>query len=121
MWLAVLAAPLGTLIGAILHEISHAVAAELLGGTVVGAGWRGGLTGGPYVRWEAPNNESWRVRAVGIAPVVTAAGIALLGAKYRPHSLPMLFAIGGMLAGLTILSQEDVDPKRSQQTAQAQY
>lgn len=117
MWLAALAAPLGTLIGAALHEASHAIAAELLGGRVVDVGWQGGLAGGPYIGWEAPDGAGWRVIAVGVAPVVTAVVFAVGVAASNPKGLPAWFGAAGTLIGLLLLSKEDVNPQCARETA----
>jgi hypothetical protein len=111
-----LAAPLGTLVGAALHEASHAVAAELLGGRVVDVGWRGGLTGGPFVSWEAPDNAGWRPVAVGVAPVLTALVVAVGFAASNPKGLTAWFGAAGSLIGLLWLSEEDVDPQQARET-----
>jgi hypothetical protein len=119
MWLAVLAAPLGTLFGSALHEASHAIAAELLGGTVVGAGWQGGLTGGPYISWQAPEDAGIRVHMVGVAPVMTALLVGVIAAIVKPRGLVAWFGICGMLAGLLRLSEEDVNPRQARETFEA--
>jgi len=116
MWLAVAAAPIGTLVGSALHEASHAVAAERLGGSVVGAGWQGGLTGGPFVSWEAPDDAGWRPLAVGVAPVVTALVVAVGFAASNPKGLTAWFGAAGTLIGLLWLSEEDVDPQQARET-----
>ena len=113
MWATALAAPLGTLIGAALHEASHAVAAELLGGRVVDVGWRGGLSGGPFVSWQAPDDAGWRPVAVGVAPVVTAIVFAVGFAASNPKGLTAWFGAAGTLIGLLWLSEEDVDPQQA--------
>jgi hypothetical protein len=119
MWAAVLAAPIGTLVGAALHEASHAIAAELLGGRVVDVGWQGGLTGGPFVSWEAPDDAGWRPVAVGVAPVVTALLVAVGFAASNPKGLTAWFGAAGTLIGLLRLSKEDIDPQQARETFEA--
>lgn len=119
MWAVALAAPLGTLIGAALHEASHAIAAELLGGRVVDVGWQGGLTGGPFVSWENPHNAGWRPLAVGVAPVVTALFVAVGFVASNPKGLAAWFGAAGTLIGLLWLSEEDVDPQQARESFEA--
>lgn len=116
MWAAALAAPIGTLVGAALHEISHAAAAELLGGRVVGAGWRGGWRGGPYISWENPDGAAWRPVAVGLAPIATAILFAAGFVASDPKGLTSWFGGAGALIGLLWLSAEDVDPECAKET-----
>jgi hypothetical protein len=115
LWTA-LAAPLGTLAGSILHEASHAVAAELLGGDVVGVGWRGGWRGGPYIEWMPPYESVSMARLVGIAPVITALIVAGLVSIVPPNSLSGWLGVGGLLVGLLLISPADVDPEIARQT-----
>lgn len=119
MLVTALAAPLGTLLGATLHEASHAIAAELLGGRVVDVGWQGGLTGGPFVSWQNPDNAGWRPVAVGVAPVVTALVVAVGFAASNPKGLGAWFAATGTLIGLLWLSKEDVDPQQARESFEA--
>lgn len=115
MWASALAAPLGTLVGATLHEVSHAVAAELLGGRVVDVGWQGGLTGGPFVSWENPDDARWRAVVVGAAPVLTALVIGGVFAASNPKGLTVWFGAAGTILGLLWLSEADVNPKQARE------
>lgn len=113
MWLAALAAPAGVVVGATLHEASHAIAAEQLGGTVVDAGWSGGVTGGPYIQWRGPEDGGLRPLMVGVAPVGTALLVAVMASIVRPASLAAWLGVAGVLIGLVRLSVEDVSPQSS--------
>lgn len=109
-----LAAMAGGLVGTIAHETSHAVAAVVLG-ELVGAGWQGGLAGGPYVDFRA--SSRWRSEAVRKAPLVVGvlAAIALVVA-YRGPS-PAWVAAAGTVGGLLWTSPEDLSRRRAEASA----
>jgi len=106
----------GALIGSIIHELSHALAAVGVGGNIIEIGWRGGFTGGPVVVWESPQQTGWEPAIVGFAPVV-AAVIAAIGVSiWRPGDAVELGGVVGLLLGLLNLSKEDVDPQQAAET-----
>lgn len=109
-----LAAMAGGLVGTIAHEMTHAVAAIALG-ELVGAGWQGGLAGGPFVDFRAPTRL--RSEAIRKAPLVVGllAGIALVVA-YRGPSLAWVGA-SGVVAGLLWTSPEDLSRRRAASSA----
>jgi hypothetical protein len=109
-----LAAMAGGLVGVIAHETSHAVTAVALG-ELEGAGWQGGLAGGPFVDYRAPTR--WRSEAVRKAPLVVGvlAAIALVVA-YRGPSLAWV-AAAGVVAGLLWTSPEDLSRRRAETSA----
>lgn len=104
----------GGLVGVIAHETSHAVAAVALG-ELEGAGWQGGLAGGPYVDFRAPTR--WRSEVIRKAPLVVGvcAAIALVVA-YRGPS-PAWVAAAGAVAGLLWTSPEDLSQRRAEASA----
>jgi len=102
---------LGAIVGAVVHELAHVVAAVGVGGEVRDLGWRGGFTGGPVVVWESPDNTGWEPTIVGFAPVVAAVVAAIAVSVWRPSSGPTIGAAVGLLLGLLNLSREDVDPR----------
>ena len=61
-------------VGPLLHELSHAVVATLLGCRVVDIGMVS-LLGGWYCDYERPR-ETWKIRVIGIAPIVFALAAA---------------------------------------------
>lgn len=69
---ALLAAVL--VVGPLLHELSHAVVATLLGCRVVDIGMVS-LFNGWYCDYERPR-ETWKIHVIGIAPIVLALAAA---------------------------------------------
>lgn len=109
-------AVVGALVGSAVHEMLHVGAAKAVGGTVRELGWRGGLTGGPLVVWEAPDESAWRARAVGLAPFCAGVVAALVAAIERPTGY-LGMATLGFLASLLWGSREDWSLTQSKATA----
>lgn len=103
----------GALVGSAAHELSHIVAAIGVGGDIREIGWRGGLSGGPVVVWESPQNTGWEPVVVGLAPVVGAVIAAIGVSIWRPDGAVGVGAAVGLLLGLLNLSREDVDPTQA--------
>lgn len=100
-----LAAAVGAVVGTVLHEATHAAVAAAFG-VLDGAGWQGGLTGGPYVDF-APETRA-QSEAVRKAPLVLGAlALGALVVAYPGPTLPWVAAAGGV-AGLLWTSPEDL-------------
>jgi hypothetical protein len=103
-----LAAMAGGVIGVAAHETIHYALAELLG-EVVGAGWAGGLAGGPFVDYRVPRSVGgWRSETIRKGPL--AAGIAAaiaLAFAFDGVTVPWLVGAGAV-AGLLWTSPEDL-------------
>lgn len=98
------------LVGTIVHEATHALVATLVG-ELHGAGWQGGLAGGPYVDFRAPTR--WRSEAVRKAPLALGVGGAIaLVAGYPGPTLGWVAAFG-VVAGLLWTSPEDLFIERA--------
>lgn len=106
----------GALVGSAVHEMLHVAAAKIVGGTVRELGWRGGLTGGPLVVWEAPDESAWRARIVGLAPFCVGVLVAVATAVERPTGY-LGMATLGFLASLLWGSREDWSLTQSKATA----
>ena len=61
-------------VGPLAHELSHALVATLLGCRVIDIGMVS-LLGGWYCDYERPR-ETWKIRVIGIAPIVLALAAA---------------------------------------------
>lgn len=110
--LAVLAA-MGALVGAALHEMTHAIAAVLVGGRVERVGWHGGVfRGGPVVEWRSPDDDRWRPRVVGLAPAAVGIVAATVLVLRWPGS-EVGFAAAGVVAGMMWSSPEDLSVDRA--------
>jgi len=107
----------GAVVGSVAHELSHAAAAVGVGGNVIEIGWRDGLTGGPVVIWESPQNTGWEPVVVGLAPVVGAVIAAVGVSLWRPTDAVGIGGAVGVLLGLLNLSREDVDPQQASDAA----
>ena len=108
----------GALVGSVVHELAHAAAAVGVGGAIVDIGWRGGLTGGPVVIWESPEQSGWEATIVGFAPVAAALIAAVGVAAWRPTDAAGVGAAVGLLLGLLNLSREDVNPAAAKASAE---
>ena len=99
-----LAAMAGGLVGTVAHESLHALTAAVVG-RVKAVGWQGGLTGGPYVDFEA--RSRWRSEAVRKAPLAVGlvAGI-VVASRFEPT--PRWLAALGVVWGLLWTSPEDL-------------
>ncbi|MDR9381143.1 MAG: hypothetical protein RI560_05650 [Natronomonas sp.] len=103
-----LAAMAGGVLGAAIHETIHYALARALG-EVLGVGWTGGLSGGPYVDFRVPASVgNWRSELVRKGPL----GVGLLGAiafafTYDGLSLGSM-ALAGLVAGILWTSPEDL-------------
>jgi len=100
-----LAAAAGAVVGVAAHEATHAAVAAAFG-VLDGAGWQGGLTGGPYVDF-APETR-WQSEAVRKAPLALGL-LALAGliAAYPGPTLPWVAAAGAVV-GLLWTSPADL-------------
>jgi len=96
----------GLIIGAAVHESSHAIAAVLLGGEVTHIDPVGMTVG---VRFDA-DAPLWHTRAVGAAPVVTAIAIALSAilAPYRISPVGILAVACVLIMNTLFLSKADI-------------
>ena len=105
---------LGGVIGAIVHEATHALAAHLLG-EIVAVGWVGGINGGPYVDFHV--DSRWRSEVVRKAPLVlgVAAAIVVL-LSFDGLSAWWMFG-AGCVAGLIFMSPEDLFVDEAAQSA----
>jgi len=110
----------GGAVGAALHEGIHYALARLLG-TVVGAGWSGGVAGGPFIDYRV--GSRWRSELVRKGPLALGVlGAIALAASFDGLTLPWLFG-GGVVAGLLWTSPEDLfaavasQPDKTQETA----
>jgi hypothetical protein len=108
-----LAAAAGAVVGTAVHEATHAAVAAAFG-VLDGAGWQGGLTGGPYVEF-APETR-WQSEAVRKAPLVLGliSVFVLLGTYPGPSVLWV--AAGGATGGLLWASPEDLFTEAAQQS-----
>ena len=110
----------GGAVGAALHEGIHYALARRLG-TVVGAGWSGGVAGGPFIDYRV--GSRWRSELVRKGPLALGVlGAIALAASFDGLTLPWLFG-GGVVAGLLWTSPEDLfaavasQPDKTQETA----
>lgn len=112
-----LAAMAGGICGTIIHEATHAIVAHALG-ELDGAGWQGGLAGGPFVDFRAEGR--WRSEAIRKAPLVAGviAAIALI-ASYDGVT-PAWVALAGAVAGLLWTSPEDLFVDAARQSPDAE-
>lgn len=100
-----LAAAAGAVAGTVLHEATHAAVAAAFG-VLDGAGWQGGLAGGPYVDF-APET---RVQSEAVRKAPLGVGlIALVGVviAYEAPTLPWVAAAAAAVA-LLWSSPEDL-------------
>lgn len=111
------AAMAGTLIGTFIHELSHAVMAQLVGGSVERVGWNNGLRGGPVVIWRPPDESGWRPRLVGFAPLLAGIIAASLLWRWQPRGVAAFGALGFLASLLVIGSREDISPEAARETA----
>jgi hypothetical protein len=82
----------GGFVGALVHELTHAVAAILLADEMT-MGWQGGIEGGPYVDFQAPSR--WRSEVIRKAPLalgMVALATAVVG--FEVVTLAWLFHAG---------------------------
>lgn len=108
-----LSAAAGAVVGVALHEATHALVAAAFG-VLDGAGWQGGLAGGPYVDF-APETR-WQSELVRKTPL--AIGLVALVALVAAYPGPTLgwVAAGGAVAGLLWTSPEDLFVEAAEQT-----
>jgi len=108
-----LAAMAGSLVGTLVHEATHAVAAIALG-ELEGVGWQGGLAGGPFVDYRV--DSRWRSEAVRKAPLALGGvgAIALL-AGFEGATVGWV-AAAGVVAGLLWSSPEDLSLAAARQS-----
>ena len=108
-----LAAMAGGVVGIVLHEALHALAATQFG-ELEAVGWQGGLTGGPYVDFRT---DSWLASEVvrKLPLVVGVAGLALTIATAEA-SVSWVFNAGAV-AGLLWTSPEDLSQSASVESA----
>lgn len=107
-----LAAVAGALVGSALHEASHAAVAAAFG-VLDGAGWQGGLTGGPYVDFRPETRL--QSEAVRKAPLVV--GVVGSGALVAAYDGPTVAWVGAAAAVVSVLrlSPEDLSIRRARQ------
>jgi len=105
-----LTAAAGMLVGALVHEATHAAAAVALG-ELETVGWAGGLAGGPYVDFRAPT----RVRSEVIRKAPLALGVVALTSAvvaFEAVTLPWLFQ-AALAVGLLWASPADLFVSRA--------
>lgn len=94
----------GFLVGAAVHEATHAVVAAAFG-VLDGVGWQGGIAGGPYVDFQPESRfQSELVRKAPLA--LGCVALVALVASYR-LTLPWA-AAAGVTAGLLWSSPQDL-------------
>ena len=115
IYLYPLAAAVGGLVGTIVHEATHAVAAHALG-ELRGVGWQGGLAGGPYVDYHTPSR--WRSEVIRKLPLALGVAAAIvLALAYDGVTVAWLTAAGAV-AGLLWASPEDLFLDAAEQSAE---
>jgi len=100
---------IGALVGSVIHEASHAVAAELVGGSFEGVGWNNDL-GGPAVYYESP--AGWQNYVVSMAPLPVAVLIAGIAAFAGPRTVGFAAFTLGVVAMTAKLSRSDLSVSR---------
>jgi len=106
----------GGFVGALVHELTHAVAAIVLAEEMT-MGWQGGIGGGPYVDFRAASR--WRSEVIRKAPLVVgivALATAVVG--FQVLTLAWLFHAGFAL-GLLWTSPADLFIARARARASA--
>jgi len=100
-----LTAAAGMLVGALVHETTHAAAAVALG-ELEAVGWAGGLAGGPFVDFRAPTRlRSEVIRKAPLVLGLVAAATAVVG--FEAVTLPWLFH-AALAVGLLWTSPADL-------------
>lgn len=95
----------GGLVGIVVHEAIHIVAAVVLG-ELEAVGWRGGVGGGPVVDYRVASR--WRSEVVRKAPLVCGViGVGILVETWHGLSLAWVFTAGATL-GLLWTSPADL-------------
>jgi hypothetical protein len=104
----------GAFVGAIAHELTHAVAAMVLAEEMT-MGWQGGIDGGPYVDFRAARR--WRSEVIRKAPLalgIVALATAVVG--FEVLTLAWLLHAGFAL-GLLSTSPQDLFISRARASA----
>jgi len=104
----------GGFVGALVHELTHAVAAIVLAEEMT-MGWQGGIEGGPYVDFRAASR--WRSEVIRKAPLalgILALATAVVG--FEVLTLAWLLH-AGFAVGLLWTSPQDLFIARARASA----
>jgi len=104
----------GGFLGALAHELTHAVAAIVLAEEMT-MGWQGGIEGGPYVDFRAASR--WRSEVIRKAPLalgIISLATAVVG--FEMLTLPWLLQ-GSFALGLLWTSPADLFIARARASA----
>ena len=116
LFLYPLAAAAGALVGSAVHEASHAVVAAAFG-VLDGAGWQGGVAGGPYVDFRPET----RLQSEAVRKAPLAVGVVGLGALVAAYDGASVAWVGAAAAVVSVLrlSPEDLSIRRARQSPPA--